>query len=373
MGLFNKILETVDLAKEKIQCAINGETMSNEEHPLADETVKKYYEIIYGLLASVWLDRTKLPTKVQYKGIKKYVEHFIDEKCDEEKLQKALFYFEHDHYDYKPIETLYSLYFDEDGMFFRCTSSRAEINISKFAAKKIMEMNSILEEDTTYRCATKEEAFEICYNISGVLNKVKAQYEEILVNIENNIGTFRKDIKELVDNCVKAYRDALQSDTIKDYIRNVTRDKFFESDSNVRFLSICSVYSSLSYDYHIASIALRTVHFEKYGNNEKDYTSFTDDECRKLVTSEDIFMGELNKFADEDETNRYINEKIQSIKKTDMLYSNIANFWMPNKEDMYYADKVCYEFWTDVANKNDMDFAQDISTVFNTIRKYKTK
>ena len=77
MGFFNKILEKVDFAKEKIQEIINGETVVNEEHPLADETVKKYYEIVYGLLASVWSDRKKLPSqtpscKVHYRGVKKY-------------------------------------------------------------------------------------------------------------------------------------------------------------------------------------------------------------------------------------------------------------------------------------------------------------
>lgn len=369
MGFLDKVLGKVDLVKEKIQKALNGETMSNEEHPLADETVKKYYEIAYGLLASVWTDKKGSPYNVRYKGIKKYVEHFIGEQCDEEKLQKALSYFDCEGYNYGPTNATYSLFLSE----YFVTSGYNIRKLSKFAANKIIETNRLLDEDTTYRCAAREEALEICYNISGVLNKVKAQYEEILVNFENRIGSFRSDVGDLINHCVKAYSDALKRDTIEGVIRDTTRDKFFEGDSNAWLLVVLSTYSLLSYDNRVASMALRAAHFEKYGLNEKDYTSFTDDECRKLVASEDVFMSELNKFADEDETNRFINEKIQHILSTDVFYNKTSDFWMPNKEDIYYTDKVCYEFWTDVATKENLDFSQDINTVFNTMLKYKKK
>ena len=145
MGIFDKILEK-----------IKG---NNEEHPLADETVKKYYEIAYGLLASMWSDRDVSPYKVRYKGIKKYVEHFIGEQCDEEKLQKALAYFDRENYNYGPTNASYALYKREDWLIAWYPS----IKLSKFAANKIVETNRILAENTTYRCATREDFFVLCF------------------------------------------------------------------------------------------------------------------------------------------------------------------------------------------------------------------
>ena len=69
MGLFDKLRDTVTKAVDVVQ---------SNYTPLADETSKEYYEIIYGLLASVG--------SVSYNGIKNYVEHCTSISCDEEKL-----------------------------------------------------------------------------------------------------------------------------------------------------------------------------------------------------------------------------------------------------------------------------------------------
>ena len=81
MGLFDKLRGVVDTAKNTINSVMDA------NDPLADLTVKKYFEIVCGMRHTFLSSGEELVTG-NVKA-KRYVEYFLGGACDEEKLEKT--------------------------------------------------------------------------------------------------------------------------------------------------------------------------------------------------------------------------------------------------------------------------------------------
>ena len=141
MGFFDKLREVANKAVDSVQ-SVND--------PLPNETAKQYYEIVYGALGS-------LKVGASYKALKKYVEFYAGQQCDETILQQVLIWFSEPHGSAKIYLGL-----TEGALRSRANSVVKEKGITPNKVEKIIEINKGLELTPKYRCSF-EEACNICY------------------------------------------------------------------------------------------------------------------------------------------------------------------------------------------------------------------
>ena len=144
-------------------------TLYNNYVPLHDPTERRYYEVAYGLLASYG--------GISYAGVKRYVEHCLNEKCDEDKLKHALTNFD----DAYGSRGLYSLCTEEE---LRSMSSCVGFTPQKI--NKLIVINREVAAKNAYRC-TKEEALAIC--CSEDIEAFKADFGKTLQKVEPDSGS----------------------------------------------------------------------------------------------------------------------------------------------------------------------------------------
>lgn len=354
MGLFDKLQNAVEVAKSKVKGIV--------KHPLDEEPAKMYYEIVYGLLATI--------EKVSAEGIKKYVEHYAGGECDAEQLQKVLTYFVS-----RPDNT-YTLY-DSEGTVQFCLGT-----IKKMPQREIdrvKEINKTLAESSAYRCS-REEALDICYNYKEVakqaLENVKSEYDKVLTVVEaNGVEFYREGIDRIVEGVTEKYKGIIDEETVKQFIQVITKDKFLEGNATVKdilFAHLEYYLSSLRSKYTmevlvfspIASAALRAVHFEKYGQNKEGYLSFNIDECRSFVLMDNNFKDEVDRHPYD--TEKVIQGNIEEIKSANVFNEGQFHYyWMPSENDAYYADMVCNHYWKKLAQLNNMDASQNVNDIYH--------
>ena len=171
MGFLDKLRGAANKAVDAVQ-SINN--------PLPNETAKKFYEIVYGLLTSFG--------GVNYNGIKNYVEYHIGQQCDETTLQQVVVWFSDPQSDkkvyYRPTEGV--------------LTSRAHFNDKGYTVQKVeklIEINKALEATPTYRC-TFEEGCDICY-------------KDILEVVESVKGLSGNEFSKAIENTFADYKDVI--------------------------------------------------------------------------------------------------------------------------------------------------------------------
>ncbi len=345
MGLFDKVREVVN-------------TLQNSNAPLSDETERTYYEIAYGLLS--------LFSHVHYDGIKKYVEFHISQTCDEAKLQRALSNF--------GVEAAKKLYWRYATKEVLRSKKSGEKGFTDQKIEKLIEINQYLDESKKYRCS-KEKAFDICYK--DIFPEIKSEYEKVIeISETHGISHFREGAYRII----KKYQDRIGEYVLAEMIRSLTREKFIEGNHTVKIivlaylrLELCDKKITSFKKFRVASVALKALHFEAFGQTENEYSTISEEECKEFVLNNDMFISEIDEHPYD--TDKYTREFIDNIINA-TLFDSLSvydNFWMPlSKGDPYYADMVCNHFWKFVADKYDDGESTDINDVFDIIFDYAT-
>ncbi|MBE6756801.1 MAG: hypothetical protein E7555_10145 [Ruminococcaceae bacterium] len=340
MGLFDKFKSAVDTAADAINKTIELSQKIND--PLADPMVKKYYEITYGLIKTIG--------QAGYDAIKKYIEYHLGEPCDETTLRKTLECYSYGSYTGCPLYDI--------------------IEVNPFGDnnknKKLDEVNKVLNTLNLYRCA-KEEAYDICF---------KKEIEEITSEFENVVNVVDKyGFKHLEEGMHRIYTNHYKNMGPEHYynsIHMVVKKKFLEGNSAVETILVTCLdhaayeYKKIDGPLRIASIVLRALNFEKHGDSEEGYTSFTKDECLDFVTNNEYYMdatkgrAEKNPFDTIDYNADFANQIIdidimsgKDIINPKISYRKKADRWMPDyKTEPYYTDKVCNLYWKHIIKDN---------------------
>lgn len=366
MDLFGKMRNLAEIAKDKIMSVVSEEEICSEEHPLADETVRRYYEIVYGLLASVQDIRdeaghvTHKGKRIPYSGVKKYVEHFEGGKANEEILQKVLMYFCESADDCRD-EKAYLLYYREG---FLITSLTETKKFSKWTANQIIEINNELANDTKYR-HTREDAIEICFPKQDAIRGIRSRYKAALAEAAvKGIGTLSDNVYKIVEK----YKERLDPKEIKELICNITRERVLAGETTTQSLVLRYVnhaFQKAKGQYVSATVTLRALHFEQYGHNEEGYTTFTKEECRTLIQEEKSLQGDIDVNAEN--AGSLIGQIVSKIKSEIVLFDDWHwwNFycWMPKQNDTYYMDMLCNLYWKTYAPTDSME----ITTVYRAL------
>ena len=322
-----------------------------KKDPFADETVKKYYEISYGLLASVG------DKGVNFDGIKKYIEYCLGDLCDTEKLKVVLEFFKKT----GSPAILHCLYYNEKEL----TGAYNAYEIPRWKAEKVLEVNRICEKQTAYRC-TKNEAYNICYK--EIIDDIELEYKKVLeVVAESGV----RCLKEGVNRIIKKYERITGSVVIEDCIHTSTYNRFFANDPVVEAILLTYLLAALRKEIRheaIAGIALRASHFEEYGKNEEGYTTITEETCRNFVLNNEYFKSEIAKHPYD--KSKYIDSYTHSIMQCSifaMYYADsfsCVECWMPRfNTELYYTDIICNRCCKDVQKQySDVDLTnpQDV-------------
>jgi len=344
MGLFDKLKSAIDTAADAVNKSIASS--QNAKDPLGDPAVKKYYEVAYGLMKSI--------DRVTVNAIRKHIEHQLGEPCDETILQKAL-----ECYWGSPLYHIIT-----------------ENTFGEDKQKKIEEVNRTLDALNQYRI-TKEEAYTLYYKEE--VEKITAEFNKVLEVVEQHgFKHFKEGMYRLYSNNHKdiglyAYYDI---------IHMIVKNMLFEANPGVkRVLITCLDHATyrlqnINGSFRAASIALRALHFEKYGNNEEGYTSITKDEILDFVSNNEEFKEEVKELTEENpfDTKDYNAEFAESIMSVDIMSGTYSETeyaerecWMPDYEtEPYYTDKVCNLYWKYLENQFDEN-AEDLNSVYDLI------
>lgn len=309
-------------------CCFMGlfDKLKNAKNPLADPMVKKYYDVTYGLMKTIY--------QASYDVIKKYIEYQLKEPCDETILKKTL-----ECYWGSPLYHIIS-----------------ENTFDENKQKKIEEVNKVLDTLDQYRC-TKEEVYNICFKKE--IEEITSEFENVL-NVVNEYGF--KHVKDGMDRIYTNYYKSIGFDTCYGIVHMIVKKKIFEDNSTAKKILITALHHA-TYKYNqtngslrIAAIVLRAVNFNNSNCEENDYETITEADCLEFISNNKEFMAEINQLkADNpfDSTNHTENfaEKILNIDIMSGTYSKAkTECWMPTcKTEPYYTDKVCYLYWKYIA------------------------
>ena len=321
MGLFDNLRKVVDTAKDSINKVI--ETAQNEKDPLADETVKMYFEIICGMRHTFKsIDDEPVVGNVK---AKKYVEYFLGAECDQEKLQKTLEFYNRSRSDYPsdPVDKVLSDF--RKSLFEKSIKGKGNYELNRY------------------------EAFKMFRNEE--LEAARAEYEKILDTIKDNINYkhFSQGMK------------IMQADTTAKYL--AIAESFLEENPITEKLILEYVVDSYvgrvnspEFEYHsdwhrdVALLIIRALNFDKHKGEKENYISASDEGYCNFVTTVPYYNSviEDNPFEKEKYINRFTNE----IKKGNIFYGVYTSFgkdcFSPSEVNDYFCDAVCYLAWKSI-------------------------
>lgn len=342
MGLFDKLRGVVDTAKNTINSVMDA------NDPLADLTVKKYFEIVCGMRHTFLSSGEELVTG-NVKA-KRYVEYFLGGACDEEKLEKTLELYNISRTDYPKGKTEEVL-----SKFRKSLMNAKEYQLDRFKACELF-------------CQEEIAAAAV-------------EYDKILNVIKDNINYmhFSQGLKKM--QCDEAVKSIVIANSF--YDGNPITQKLvlmYLIDSYCGRIN-SSKFNSL-YDYHddVALLVLKALHFEKYGGDKENYISITDEDYRKFVLSVNYYKNEIddNPFDKEE----YIVRFAEGIKKREVFYIVYTSFGREcfhiSCIDDYFCDAVCNLAWKVIATKrkwlnqngDDVSESNRESDVFNILCTY---
>lgn len=285
--------------------------------PLADPVIKKYFEIIRGMWYTFSSDDFK--KDISNITIRRYVEYFLGEPCNEEKLGKALELFNMSLTDYPRGKTQTIL------TDFR----KSLINSTKYCCNRY----------EAYRMFRQEE-----------LDDATKKYNKVLDTIKDDVNYkhFSQGIEKM--ECGDTAVDIVIADSFIDG-NPITRKLVLEYFIDTLIGRMKSEKYKKLYDINndIALIALKAIHFEKHGNNKKEYSTITDDDYRNLVLSDPYYKKAVDDHPFEKE--EYINKFIKAIKNGTVfcsLHTTFKKYYHINGVDDYFCDAVCNLTWKEI-------------------------
>lgn len=294
--------------------------------PLADVTVKKYFEIICGMRHS-FLASGPEPVIGNVKA-KRYVEYFLGEACDEGKLTTTL--------------ELYNL-------------SRADYPKDK-TGKVLSDFRKELgrNKPTKYMCGRYEAYKLFC---PEEIEDTMVEYNKVLEVIKDNVkhAHFAQGIKKInrdrdlihiaIDNSFHA-ENAVTKQIVLDYFYDILVNIMHDT----KFNELYSRYNTL------AQIAVRALHFENNSEKRENYNTVTDEEYRNLVVSIPYYNKAIeNHPFDKAE---YIEKFAKAVKESGILYIAFSSYKEPNCFPMvciddYSLDSICNLIWKEISNKRE--------------------
>ena len=325
MGLFDKLKSAIDTVVDTVKDSAQGGS-----DPLQDETIKKYYEIIYGMQLST--GRGYLAPKENIIA-KRYVEFYLEQPCDETKLEKAL---------------------------ELCNSTLGTIPNNKLE-EQLYEFNKELKAAKKYVCK-KTELYRICE--PEVITEIKAEYDKILNIVKDNINhaIFAEGLTKKIREKYSCVNDSMKADYLT-YI--AIADSFIDGNSITQKLVLeylFDIYKNRVNNSNpesfekpldvITKMALKALHFEKYGKNKSEYISITESDCREFILNDKYYKEKLDKHPFDQE--RYIKTYVDNIMCWNIFridYSSHKDyelFWFKAIGD-YFEDMVCNLAWKTIA------------------------
>lgn len=337
MGLFDKLRGVVDTAKDSVnkavetaQNSINKAMATND--PLADLTVKKYFEIICGM-RHTFLATGREAVTGNTKA-KKYVEYFLDGPCDEEVLEKTLELYNISRTDYP--------------------NGKVEAALSDFRRS--------LKNATNYRMDRYEACKRFCQE---EIAAATAEYKNVLHVIKDNVNYrhFSQGMKSI--SCNSAIKDIVVANSFcegnpitQKLMVEYLIDSYIGRTNDATFNTL--------YDYHddVAKLVLKALHFEKYGQKAEGYRTIIDEDYRDFVQK----VGFYKRAVDDNpfEKEKYIAQFAKGIKAREVIYSAYTSFdegsFHIGSVDDYFCDYLCNLTWKEAAKaKKWMDNGENIS------------
>ena len=293
------------------------------QKPLTDPTEKQYYEIAFNLLRVIRAAR--------YPVIKKYVDFKIGTPCDEELLKRALVYIKQNR--------------QADGEVCYLNSSD-ESDLIAVKNPEIYEISKEIIKRVPYAeiCLLKEQAYCVCYD--DEINQVKSEIAKVLnMPLENACKVF-------LNQAIGKIKTDLKCNDFLLYI--AFKQSFFE-DTGVKEAVLQHYFNVLerrakekNVPVYFSGMALRTVNFEKSGEIETGYQTFSNSECEKYLKGHNAFIGQP------------IGRYVDSVKKASAFYDektyqifDLKNFWDACSKDDYFMDTVCYSGWLKIKAQYD--------------------
>lgn len=300
---------------------------------LKDETVKKYYEIIYGIQCSTtWGGNVSAD---EDSHAHKYVEYVLGGPCDEKKLKDA-------------VELI--------------NISRTDYPRTKLE-NELKEYNKELRTLNKYTC-DRPTAYKVCY--PELVEEVKLKYNQILDVVKDY-----DDVKHFCNGINKQiYESELwKQDLVRDCFHIAMSESLYEGNP-ITVKNLFTLFTDILYrrknglvEYDRSSpvnvayaFALRALQFEKHGKKRDEYVTLSFEDCQKVVLSSPLFIEAVEKHPFEKE--EYIKQYAENIQKADMFsmyYSSYYKqyiffencFWV----DEYFDDALCYYVWKEIAKE----------------------
>ncbi len=308
-----------------------------------DEISQTYFEIAYGLLYSyaVYFEEVceedyicEEDNEIAFtlEGVKRYISHELGKSCDERVLSGILKYF-------GQKDNSYSL----DIWWGNNILTEAEKN-------RVYEMRKIIKDSKKYQNPVSK-IYDICYR-----NEFESEYENVLSLCEakGNASLLKEGFKKKIFDHQK-----FPFDTSTQVRKLVTRD-FFAGNTIIKqaileaieFSSFCAGdESEIRHSFRCIDMAYRALHFEKFGNDRKNYKSLTSDDYYNLAVGYPAFqeMLERNPFEQED----CLNNILTLFKEVEIIsfYTAESGAWWIDYEDEYFLDSICNMAWKEYATE----------------------
>ena len=328
---------------------------------LKDETVKKYYEIIYGMLRNTtWYGNESADEDSR---AHKYVEYVLGGPCDEKKLKDA-------------VELI--------------NISRTNYPSTKLE-NELKEYNKELRTLNKYTC-DRLTAYKVCY--PELVEEVKLKYNQILDVV--------KDYDDVKHFCFGIHKQISESESWKQDLVNdcfyiSMRDSLLEGNP-VTIKNLFTLFTDVLYrrknqlvEYdvclfiHVAiSFALHALQFEKYGKNRDEYVTLSLEDFQKAVMRFPLLVKDIEKhpFEKEQYAQQHA-EKIQEASAFNMYYSSYYKQYLYFEKcfvvDEYFDDALCYYVWKEIAkeyvgstneNGDDISKSRDPIDIVNMLYDY---
>lgn len=367
MGFADKLRSTINKVTDTVQSAVD--TAQSGYNPFPDDISKKYYEIAYGLLSSVCSISKKYGStsityhNVSFDAIKKYVEFYLKEPCDDVKLLSIL-----DKYFAGHNEELKGYCCKSDNSLRQYVAR--DNNIPAKTISNLIQLNEVLNLKKSYMCSN-EEIYDICYK--ETIENIKDEFNYVFKVVEeyNDLEYFEKGLREIT----KKYRKTMPIVLLNPLVDNLVYDSFWSRNPITEkcFLKLLYSYMSIKAKHAIESLeyfssfALRVVHFENYTGNSADYSSVTEEECRDFVMNFDAYAKRIKEHPfDRDE---YIDKCIKDIKKIPILKYDVygRSYEEETPQNNYFIDYMCNLAWKEISGIYEVDGMDDKGKIANVL------
>lgn len=359
MGFADKLRSTINKVSDTVQGAVDNAQSGFD--PLPDETSKKYYEIAYGLLSSVYWEKEQdfhhkktkeiFYEKVHFNAIKNYIEYHSGAACDVERLRSIL----NDYFDKSSNSEEFSRFSSiRDYIILRNNLQNKKIPSKKI--ENLVEINKELDRTQAYVCS-RDAILDICFK--DAINEIKAKFDNVLTIVEEYGES--KFLDEGLGRIRKECNETLPSTFADSIIKKVFLDSFYSGNS---IITKCSVNFFIRYAViehadafglsdcfpHFSALSLKALHFEHYGNNKENYSPITDEECRDFVLNNKFYADALRSHPfDKDE---YVNKYVAGIKEACNYISKyffLRDLDYAVSEDAHFIDNICNLAWKKIA------------------------